>query len=376
MKALILAAGYATRLRPLTDEIPKMLLPLAERPMLDYLVDRLREVDELDEIHLVTNARFAEAFRDWAPEDVAVHDDGTTSNEDRLGAIGDIAFAIERGELEGEDLLIVAGDNLIGYSLADFVAFWRGKDGSAIAVREIGDRELLRQYGVVELDEDDRVVGLEEKPAEPKSDLAATASYALPRRAPRSPAALPRRRQPAGRARELHGLAAHARARLRLPRRGRMARHRRPRPAPRGRQHAAPARGLADSRGIFTELARFRHRSARTVARCCSTSSSRVAASSAAGTANRSVRACDRSLRRLTGTTCERCGAPTAWPVERCRECGGRRIAFASARAAVVYDDSAKRLVAAWKERGQRTLAAVAAEIVDDVRRPRRARTR
>ena len=118
MKALILAAGYATRLRPLTDSIPKMLLPLAERPMLDYLLDRLREVDELDEIQLVTNARFAQAFEDWAPEDVTVLDDGTTSNEDRLGAIGDIAFAIERGGLEGEDLLIVAGDNLIGYSLA------------------------------------------------------------------------------------------------------------------------------------------------------------------------------------------------------------------------------------------------------------------
>jgi glucose-1-phosphate thymidylyltransferase len=177
MKALILAAGYATRLRPLTDDIPKMLLPLAERPMLDYLLDRLYEVDELDEIHLVTNTRFAEAFRDWAPEDVLVHDDGTTSNDDRLGAIGDIAFAIERGELEGEDLLIVAGDNLIGYSLAEFVAFWRAHEGSAIAVRDLGDPELLRQYGVVELDEDDRVVGLEEKPAEPKSDLAATASY-------------------------------------------------------------------------------------------------------------------------------------------------------------------------------------------------------
>ena len=177
MKALILAAGYATRLRPLTDDVPKMLLPLAERPMLDYLVDRLREVDEIDEIHLVTNARFADAFRDWAPEEVTVHDDGTTSNEDRLGAIGDIAFAIERGGLEGEDLLIVAGDNLIGYSLAEFVDFWRGKDGSAIAVRDLGDRELLKQYGVVELDDDDRVVGLEEKPAEPKSDLAATAAY-------------------------------------------------------------------------------------------------------------------------------------------------------------------------------------------------------
>ena len=168
MQALILAAGYATRLRPLTDSIPKMLLPLAERPMLDYLIDRLHEVEELDEIHLVTNARFAQAFEDWAPEDVVVHDDGTTSNEDRLGAIGDIAFAVERGGLEGEDLLIVAGDNLIGYSLAAFVAFWRTKDGSAIAVRELDDRELLKQYGVVELDAADRVIGLEEKPAEPK----------------------------------------------------------------------------------------------------------------------------------------------------------------------------------------------------------------
>jgi glucose-1-phosphate thymidylyltransferase len=177
MKALILAAGYATRLSPLTDSIPKMLLPVAERPLLDYLVDRLRDVDELEELHLVTNARFAGAFLDWAPDDVTVHDDGTTSNEDRLGAIGDIAFAIEHAGLEGDDLLIVAGDNLIGYSLADFADFWRAKDGSAIAVRELPDRELLKQYGVVELDADERVIGLEEKPAEPKGSLAATASY-------------------------------------------------------------------------------------------------------------------------------------------------------------------------------------------------------
>ena len=97
MIVLILAAGYATRLRPLTDSTPKMLLPLAGRPMLDYLLDRVREVEELDGIHVVTNAQFVPAFRDWAPGDVTVHDDGTTSNDDRLGAIGDIAFAIERG---------------------------------------------------------------------------------------------------------------------------------------------------------------------------------------------------------------------------------------------------------------------------------------
>ena len=154
-----------------------MLLPLAGRPMLDYLLDRVREVDELDGLHLVTNARFAPAFQDWAPDDVTVHDDGTTSNEDRLGAIGDIAFTVESAGLAGDDVLVVAGDNLIGYSVPDYVAFWRGKDGSAIALYECRDPELIKQYGVVELDDDDRVVSFEEKPVEPRSDLAATAAY-------------------------------------------------------------------------------------------------------------------------------------------------------------------------------------------------------
>ena len=154
-----------------------MLLPLAERPMLDYLVDRIREVEEIDAIHLVTNSRFAPVFGDWAPPDVTVHDDGTASNEDRLGAIGDLAFTIERAGLEGEDLLVVAGDNLVGYPLPELVAFWRDKGGSAIAVHEVADGELLKGYGVVELDADGRVVSFEEKPAHPRSTLAATAAY-------------------------------------------------------------------------------------------------------------------------------------------------------------------------------------------------------
>jgi glucose-1-phosphate thymidylyltransferase len=154
-----------------------MLLPLAGRPMLDYLLDRIREVEQINEIHLVTNAQFSPAFSDWAPPDVTVHDDGTTSNEDRLGAIGDLAFTIERAGLEGEDLLVVAGDNLIGYRLPQFVEFWRGKGGSAIALYEVSNPELLTNYGVVEVDQNDRVVGFEEKPAQPKSSLAATAAY-------------------------------------------------------------------------------------------------------------------------------------------------------------------------------------------------------
>ena len=138
MRAIILAAGYATRLRPLTDSIPKQLLPVGGRPMLDWVCDRVAEVT--DNVELVTNARFADDFREWAKRrgGVIVHDDGTVSNEDRLGAIGDIAFY------------------------------------------DCRDLELATHYGVVESDENDRVVGFEEKPSEPRSTLVATAAYIYP----------------------------------------------------------------------------------------------------------------------------------------------------------------------------------------------------
>jgi glucose-1-phosphate thymidylyltransferase len=172
MKALILAAGYATRLRPLTDSIPKQLLPVAERPMVDWILDRITETSA-DEIHLVTNARFAQDFERWAEgKDVRVHDDGTTSNEDRLGAIGDIHFV----GLD-EDLLVVAVDNLFDYSLADYESYWREKGGSCVAVLDVGDRELAKKYGIVEVDEDDRVIGFVEKPEDPPTTLCATATY-------------------------------------------------------------------------------------------------------------------------------------------------------------------------------------------------------
>jgi glucose-1-phosphate thymidylyltransferase len=153
--------------------------------MLDYLLDRVDEIAELERVHLVSNARFADDFRRWASERsgrlrVEVLDDGTTSNEDRLGAIGDIRFTLERAGMAGDDLFVVAGDNLIGYDLRDYVRFWRERGGSAIALRHEPDAELIKQYGVVELDEADRVVSFEEKPDEPRSSLAATAAYLYP----------------------------------------------------------------------------------------------------------------------------------------------------------------------------------------------------
>lgn len=179
----MLAAGYATRLRPLTENVAKPLLPLAGQPMLEYLYDKLAGVEELDALHVVTNSRFAADFRRWAeqrerPLPVTVHDDGTSSNDDRLGAIGDVRFVVEAAALEGEDLLVVAGDNVFDFDLRAFVAFWRGKrDGSAICVHDVEDLELAKQYAVVELDDDDRVTFLVEKPEEPTSTLAAIAVY-------------------------------------------------------------------------------------------------------------------------------------------------------------------------------------------------------
>jgi len=178
LKAIILAAGYATRLRPLTDTWAKELLPVGGEPIIDRIVDALAEVDDLEAIHVVTNSRKAPGFHAWAEgRDVVVHDDGTMSNEDRLGAIGDMQFVIEHEHID-DDLLVIAGDNLFDFSLAEYVAFWRSKGrASAIAVRDVGSRELASQYGIVALDGDARVTDFVEKPADPPSTLAAIATY-------------------------------------------------------------------------------------------------------------------------------------------------------------------------------------------------------
>ncbi|HET8529105.1 MAG TPA: nucleotidyltransferase family protein [Gaiellaceae bacterium] len=177
MKALILAAGYATRLKPLTDDRPKQLLPVGGRPIVDWILEKIREAG-VDDVHLVTNARFAPMFADWSAQTgVEIHDDGTTTNETRLGAIGDMQFV----DLD-DDLLVIAGDNLFDFSLADFVAYWRDRQpASAVAVYDVGAKELARLYGVVAVDGDDRIVDFVEKPADPPSTLAATATYLYPR---------------------------------------------------------------------------------------------------------------------------------------------------------------------------------------------------
>jgi glucose-1-phosphate thymidylyltransferase len=144
--------------------------------MVDWILDKIRET-HCDQIHLVTNHRFADDFRRWAPDDVRIHDDGTTSNDDRLGAIGDIRFV----DID-DDLLAIAGDNLFEFSLVDYVDFWREKDGaSCVAVHDVGDRELAKKYGVISVDVSDRITSFVEKPIDPPSTFAATATYLFSR---------------------------------------------------------------------------------------------------------------------------------------------------------------------------------------------------
>ncbi len=183
MKVLLLAAGYATRLRPLTETVAKPLLPIGGRPMADWILDRVADCGEVDAVHVVTNSVYAPAFEQWARDkDVVVHDDGTSSNDDRLGALGDVGFALRDERLAGDDLLVIAADNLFEFPLSRYLDFWRSKgDGSALAVYQLADPSLASLYGVAELDGNDRIIGMEEKPERPKSDVVATAMYLFSR---------------------------------------------------------------------------------------------------------------------------------------------------------------------------------------------------
>jgi glucose-1-phosphate thymidylyltransferase len=186
VKALILAAGYATRLYPLTLDRPKALLPVGGKPMLDHLMEQLEQVEGLDEVYVVTNSKFAEAFREWAAArsglPLRIIDDGTVDDDSKLGAIGDLDLTIREAELD-DDLIVLAGDNLFSESIAPFPVFALRKGGPALGVYDVGDLDTIRRYSVIELDEDDRVTKLEEKPERPRSTLAGIALYFYPRSA-------------------------------------------------------------------------------------------------------------------------------------------------------------------------------------------------
>ncbi len=186
MKAVILAAGYATRLYPLTKDFPKPLLDVGGRPMIDYIVEKIAAVPEIDEIIVVTNSKFFPKFKRWAAAHpfrrrLRLLDDLTRSKDDRRGAIGDMYFAVKQRHLS-DDVLVIGGDNLFDRPLGGFLSFARlRKNAPVIGVFDLGSKRRASQYGVVRLNRQSRIVDFQEKPPQPHSSCVAMCLYYFPR---------------------------------------------------------------------------------------------------------------------------------------------------------------------------------------------------
>lgn len=179
MKCLILAAGYATRLYPLTENFPKPLLKVGDKTILDWLVDDIDGSGLVTEYIVISNHKFVSHFQDWAnakQQKVTVVDDGTSTNDTRLGAVCDIQFAIDKLDIDDE-LLVIAGDNVLDFSLQRFLDYAKAKQTSCVMRFFVPDRAKLVKCGVLEFDSNDRITGMEEKPAQPKSNWSCPPFY-------------------------------------------------------------------------------------------------------------------------------------------------------------------------------------------------------
>jgi glucose-1-phosphate thymidylyltransferase len=188
MKVVILAAGYATRLYPLTLTQPKPLLPVAGKPMIEYVLDNLAPIGGLDRIYVVTNAKFADHFQKWADHyratkaklDFTIVNDGSTDDTNKLGAIGDLHLVITREKVD-DDVIVVAGDNLFSQELSAFGQLCREKRAPVLAVYDVGDLEQIKKYNSISIDKDGKITFFEEKPKAPTSTLTGIALYFYPR---------------------------------------------------------------------------------------------------------------------------------------------------------------------------------------------------
>ncbi|RKY31984.1 MAG: nucleotidyltransferase family protein [Candidatus Omnitrophota bacterium] len=186
MKALILAAGYAKRLYPLTKDFPKPLLRVAKKPIINYITEELERISTVSEIIVITNSKFLPHFKKWKKhfhfsKPVTLIDDLTRSNSTRRGAIGDMAFAIKKKKI-CHDLLVIGGDNIFDVSLNDFLSFARRKKPHpTIGIYKLKNIKQARNYGVVRIDRKKRLIGFQEKPANPWSSLVAMCLYFFPK---------------------------------------------------------------------------------------------------------------------------------------------------------------------------------------------------
>ena len=177
MTSIILAAGYATRMYPLTLNYPKPLLEVGGKKIIDWLIEDL-EKSGVERTVVVSNHKFISQFQAWAEgrENIIVLDDGSEDNDHRLGAVKDIEFAIEEANID-DDIVVLAGDNVLNFSLSSFIEYGRKRKTSCIMRHEEKDENKLRKTGVIEIDEDELVLNMEEKPKEPKSNWAVPPFY-------------------------------------------------------------------------------------------------------------------------------------------------------------------------------------------------------
>ncbi|MEF8787907.1 MAG: sugar phosphate nucleotidyltransferase [Planctomycetota bacterium] len=184
LQAVLLAAGYSTRLRPLTENQPKSLLTLGGRPIMDYVMEGLADVPQIEGYTVVTNAKFHDHFVEWAENrefdrPLEILNDGTTSNENRLGALADVQFVMQNSERarSADGIYLAATDNVPPFDLSGIAELSDRKGGSAVFACRTDDRERLERSGVARLDDEDRIVEFEEKPDEPQSNLVVPPFY-------------------------------------------------------------------------------------------------------------------------------------------------------------------------------------------------------
>jgi glucose-1-phosphate thymidylyltransferase len=188
MKVIILAAGYATRLYPLTLTRPKPLLPVAGKPMIDYVLDNLAPIGGIDRIYVVTNAKFADQFQQWSDDyrankaklNFTIVNDGSTDDTNKLGAVGDIHFVLKTQNVD-DDIIVVAGDNLFSEGLSDYGRYCREKNAPVLGVYDVGDLEQIKKYNAITVDRDGRITFFEEKPKQPTSTVTGIALYFYPK---------------------------------------------------------------------------------------------------------------------------------------------------------------------------------------------------
>ena len=184
MKNIVIAAGYATRLYPLTENFPKPLLKIGERSILDRILDDVDGIEDIDEHIIVTNHKFAEIFNNWVSErkqkpgtkPIRIIDDGTTDNENRLGAVKDLLLAIDEFDIN-DDIMVLAADNVLDFSFQGFVDFLKQKNTSVIMCHHEPELYKLQRTGVIAVDDDMKVLEMQEKPEHPVSNWAVPPFY-------------------------------------------------------------------------------------------------------------------------------------------------------------------------------------------------------